>query len=197
MPNLAYVGGGGELAYWLQLKGLFEYQQIPYPILFRRTSYLWLDKGSEAKIQSWGLSLLDFLQAQPSAQKQELVRRFSELDLSLEGERQAFQQLFEGLSQRLSAQEPTLEQQVLAQAAQLSKQLDKWEERLLREAKRRQETLLQQYDKVRERLLPGGGLQERQHNFMMYALRQGLPALIEQLLQAAKPGQGLLAILEV
>ena len=30
LPNLSYVGGGSEIAYWLQLKDYFEYLKIPF-----------------------------------------------------------------------------------------------------------------------------------------------------------------------
>src|SRR4030095_581379 len=33
LPNIAFIGGGGELAYWLQLKGLFDHYKVPYPVL--------------------------------------------------------------------------------------------------------------------------------------------------------------------
>jgi uncharacterized protein YllA (UPF0747 family) len=33
LPNIAFIGGGGETAYWLQLKGLFEYYKVPFPVL--------------------------------------------------------------------------------------------------------------------------------------------------------------------
>lgn len=38
LPNLCYIGGGGELAYWLQLKAYFEAVEIPFPILLLRNS---------------------------------------------------------------------------------------------------------------------------------------------------------------
>src|SRR5690606_41008214 len=38
LPNVAYIGGGGELAYWLQLKPLFDRSAIPMPVLLLRTS---------------------------------------------------------------------------------------------------------------------------------------------------------------
>ncbi|MEO6189227.1 MAG: bacillithiol biosynthesis cysteine-adding enzyme BshC, partial [Saprospiraceae bacterium] len=37
-PNLIFVGGGAEVAYWLQLKSAFQNWNIPYPILWRRFS---------------------------------------------------------------------------------------------------------------------------------------------------------------
>ena len=38
LPNIAYVGGGGELAYWLQLTGVFESIKVPMPLLYLRDS---------------------------------------------------------------------------------------------------------------------------------------------------------------
>lgn len=40
LPNIAYVGGAGELAYWLQLKSLFNYHQIFYPMFVNRNNAL-------------------------------------------------------------------------------------------------------------------------------------------------------------
>jgi len=39
LPNLAFIGGGGELAYWLELKALFEANHITYPMLVLRDSF--------------------------------------------------------------------------------------------------------------------------------------------------------------
>ena len=40
LPNIVFIGGGGEVAYWLQLKDVFEGCQIPYPMLVVRNSFL-------------------------------------------------------------------------------------------------------------------------------------------------------------
>ena len=34
LPNLCYIGGGGEIAYWLQLKNYFERENIPFPCCY-------------------------------------------------------------------------------------------------------------------------------------------------------------------
>jgi uncharacterized protein YllA (UPF0747 family) len=34
LPNLAFIGGGGETAYWLQLKDLFNHYKIPFRCCF-------------------------------------------------------------------------------------------------------------------------------------------------------------------
>jgi len=40
LPNLCYIGGGGELAYWLELKKVFEVHNTPFPMLLLRNSVL-------------------------------------------------------------------------------------------------------------------------------------------------------------
>ncbi|MCO6494723.1 MAG: bacillithiol biosynthesis cysteine-adding enzyme BshC [Bacteroidetes bacterium] len=50
LPNLAYFGGAGEIAYWFQLKELFKQSDIPYPILMLRKMAVYL---TDKLIHSW------------------------------------------------------------------------------------------------------------------------------------------------
>jgi bacillithiol biosynthesis cysteine-adding enzyme BshC len=43
LPNLAYIGGAGELAYWLQLKEAFTAMGFSYPVLVLRNHLLLID----------------------------------------------------------------------------------------------------------------------------------------------------------
>src|SRR5262249_10800100 len=40
LPNVAFIGGGGELAYWLQYGELFAHYKVPFPVLVLRNSFL-------------------------------------------------------------------------------------------------------------------------------------------------------------
>ncbi|MGB0950024.1 MAG: bacillithiol biosynthesis cysteine-adding enzyme BshC, partial [Marinirhabdus sp.] len=51
LPNLCYVGGGGELAYWFQLKGYFNAVAMPFPILLLRNSVLLVTDKISAKLK--------------------------------------------------------------------------------------------------------------------------------------------------
>ena len=44
LPNLAYIGGPSEVPYWLQLKGVFDYHQVEFPILMPRNFALVINK---------------------------------------------------------------------------------------------------------------------------------------------------------
>ena len=52
LPNLAYVGGPGEIAYWLQLKSTFAHYQIPFPMLAWRNSFALTNQKQLKAIQT-------------------------------------------------------------------------------------------------------------------------------------------------
>jgi len=59
LPNLSYTGGGGELAYWLQLKSYFKASKIEFPILMHRNSALVMTKEQLKDLKDLGLSTAD------------------------------------------------------------------------------------------------------------------------------------------
>ncbi len=56
LPNLVYIGGAGELAYWFELKGVFDAHQIYFPMLALRNSFLWIDSKQAEKLTQLGVS---------------------------------------------------------------------------------------------------------------------------------------------
>ena len=50
LPNVAYIGGGGELSYWMQLKTMFDSVEVPFPILILRSSFLMI---KDKEWQKW------------------------------------------------------------------------------------------------------------------------------------------------
>src|ERR1700745_3014359 len=70
LPNLVYIGGGGEIAYWLQLKDMFEFYKVPFPILLLRNSFLIVEKKWQEKISKLGFTIEDFFLSE-----QELINK--------------------------------------------------------------------------------------------------------------------------
>src|SRR5690606_4476721 len=56
LPSLCYIGGGGELAYWLELKGFFEAQKVTFPILLLRNSALIISEKQSNKLEKLNIS---------------------------------------------------------------------------------------------------------------------------------------------
>ena len=59
LPNLSYIGGGGEIAYWLQLKKNFDHYGVPFPSLLLRNSALIYSDKLKRKMDKLNLTHLD------------------------------------------------------------------------------------------------------------------------------------------
>ncbi|MBK7291992.1 MAG: bacillithiol biosynthesis BshC [Chitinophagaceae bacterium] len=60
LPNIAFIGGGGETAYWLQLKSLFEHYKVPFPVLVLRNSFLLVEEKWKAQMSKLNFTIEDF-----------------------------------------------------------------------------------------------------------------------------------------
>lgn len=170
LPNLAYVGGGGELAYWLERKQQFDFFGINFPVLVRRDSVLWIDKGTVKKMQKLGLDVPDFFQSEVS-QIKEYVAQHAEHEFSLEEEKKALEKLWLQIEDKAGFIDPTLKAAAAAEGKNQIKSLEKVEDRLRRAEKQKHEIAINQIKNIREKLYPGGGLQERVANYLEFYLR--------------------------
>ena len=172
LPNLAYVGGGGELAYWLERKTLFAHFGVHFPMLVRRHSVLWLDRDTGKKLGKIG-----FTAAQLFDDTESLIRKFVDMnaagEVSLAQEINALQHIFEQIADKAKAVDPTLEKAVLADSVKAVAGLEHWQGRLIRAEKHKHETTLNQLRALKEKLYPSNGLQERHDNFLSYMLKYG------------------------
>lgn len=170
LPNLAYIGGGGEIAYWLERKEQFAHFGLNFPMLIRRNSVLLLDAGIQSRMEKLGLSVEDLFEDTDA-----LIRQFVEgqtsSELSLQAEIKALEDVFEQTRQKAVQVDPTLEKAVLAEGAKQVKVLEQLESRLLRAEKQKHETAINQLRSIKEKLFPGNGLQERTDNFLNFYLK--------------------------
>ena len=172
LPNLAYVGGGGELAYWLERRAQFEHFGIPYPILIRRNSVLWFDKDSIKRSLKFGFPTTRFFE-DTDALIRAYVEAQADADVSLSSELEALQEIYKQLIGKAQAIDPSLEKAVRADEVKMSGHFQQWESRLVRAEKQKHEVTLNQLRNLKEKLFPGNGLQERSDNFIPYFLKYG------------------------
>ena len=185
LPNLAYIGGGGELAYWLERKSQFEHFNTPFPMLIRRNSVLWIDKGSYKRMQKLGLEVSDLFLEQEQLVKK-FVRETTEEELSLGREKKNLQELFEAVLTKTAEIDKSLVGTVEAERARQMKGLTNIEQRLMKAEKQRHEIEINQLRKLQDKLFPNRSLQERTENFMGIYLRQGA-SMIDSIVEALDP----------
>jgi bacillithiol biosynthesis cysteine-adding enzyme BshC len=172
LPNLAYVGGGGEIAYWLERKSQFAHFNINFPMLIRRNSVLWVDKAASSRLDKLGLSISELFQ-ETEALIRHFVEKNTDNDLSLELEKMALQSLFDSIQQKALQVDPTLEKTVAAEAVKQLKIVEQLEGRLMRAEKQKQETTINQIRNLKEKFFPNNGLQERVDNFLNLYTKYG------------------------
>ncbi|MEO1434615.1 MAG: bacillithiol biosynthesis cysteine-adding enzyme BshC [Bacteroidota bacterium] len=185
LPNLAYVGGGGEIAYWLERKRQFEYFGIPFPMLIRRASALWIDKGSSKKIDKLGLELRDIFQEEEPLIKA-YVKEQSDSDFQFGAAITSVLKGFSEVAAEAQKVDPTLVKTVKAEEAKALKSIEQLKGRLIKAEKRNQETAVNQIRSLKDKLFPGQGLQERKDNFMSIYLKHG-QGFINQLVETLDP----------
>ncbi|HHS95252.1 MAG TPA: bacillithiol biosynthesis cysteine-adding enzyme BshC [Phaeodactylibacter sp.] len=187
LPNLGYVGGGGEIAYWLERKKQFEYFGINFPMLIRRSSAMILSRSAMKKKEKLGLSVSDLF-----SDSEELIKTYlhknAETNLHLDKERARLVQIYEGIAQKAKEVDPTLERAVKAEASKQEKSLRQLEARFVKAEKRKQDLQVSQLRKLQEQLFPQHSLQERKVNFLSFYTNIG-EGLFKEMEAALNPLQ--------
>lgn len=183
LPNLCYVGGGGELAYWVELKAYFESQNEIFPVLLHRNAAVLVPKKVAKKIDRLELSPKDlFLKRSSLINKK--VRQISNINLDLQGFKLALEDQFKDLEGLVNQTDATFEGALKAQKSKQFKGIDKLEQRLLKAQKRKLADQVSRLTLLHESLFPNQSLQERTVNFSEFYLNHGadlIPFLIKHL----------------
>lgn len=185
LPNLAYVGGGAEIAYWLQLKAAFAHYGIPFPILVPRNSAMVTDDNMAVKVLRLDLTFRSIFKDTEELRK-EYVRRHTKHRLNLHDEWMELNAIFGKLRLRAHKIDSSLGPSTEAVKARLKKAINNLEKKLLKADKRNHEDALIQIERIKETLFPGGVLQERSENFGLLYVKHG-DKLIDELVQHFKP----------
>jgi len=184
LPNLAYIGGPSEVPYWMQLKGVFDYYQVPFPFLLPRNFALYVNAASQKRAEKLGVTVESLFWDDVRLRKS-FVEKTSTVSLELTQEKQAIEQVFNEILRKAVAIDKTLEGAVNAEKVKMLNALDNVEKRLQKAEERNYETEVNQLLGLKAKLFPSGGLQERSENFLNFYLNDS--TFIEKLLAHFKP----------
>ncbi|MFD2727188.1 bacillithiol biosynthesis cysteine-adding enzyme BshC [Hyunsoonleella rubra] len=183
LPNLCYIGGGGELAYWLQLKSYFDAVEVTFPMLLLRNSVLIKTEKQAKKLQKLNISNEDiFLKRDAFINKK--VRQISNIDIDFSDQKKHLEQQFKDLYKLAQQTDESYFGAVKAQETRQLKGLDYLEKRLLKAQKRKLSDEVSRMTDIQNELFPNSSLQERNVNFSEFYLEYGkrlIPSLKESL----------------
>ena len=185
LPNLTYVGGAGELSYWLQYKQYFNEMKVSFPMLSLRNHFLLLDANNGKRLSELRLLPEDLFHSVEDLVK-EHVLELTDAEVELTDELELLSQLYGKLKDKADEIESSLVAALEAEQTRMEKGMDQWKSRFTRALKKQNETSVNRIRGVHKKLFPNGYLQERHDNFMaLYS--QNPEGFFDDLYRAAEP----------
>ena len=188
LPTAAYVGGPGEIAYFAQLPPLYEWFDLPMPLIVPRARFRVIDAACERWLDQLGLeagaltkSRAELLTEVHPSGGDGLLPGLAEGEASLIRQLEAFASI---------DWDPGVAKAATKTTASVQHAVQKLRERYQRAAAQQDDVLMKRLDRVCAWLQPGGAPQERVHAWPWYGARYGTQAFIDTVMAAVQPFDG-------
>ncbi len=166
LPNICYIGGPAEVAYWLQYKKNFEASHIFYPMILMRDSFLLMDEKKNFKISKLNLQLKDFLKEESEIINQ-WIKKFTDYS-SISKIQSDVDLFFDQLKSSVIEIDSTLGTSVEAERVNAKKGLERIVLKMNRAVKRKNEEGIRQISEIHQWIMPDGTFQERSQNLFHF-----------------------------
>lgn len=186
LPNLTYIGGGGEINYWLQLKSAFEHFKTTFPLLIVRNSALFTTEKQEKKWEKLGLDNVDFLQESSKIIEKILDKNTSHPTPDFKVLEQNLRDTISVVSEWATTIEPTFVPGVQATLQKQINEWNAWEQKLHKTLKKKNAETMERTENILKEVFPNRNLQERYLNFSIFYSALG-QTFIERLLNEFEP----------
>jgi bacillithiol biosynthesis cysteine-adding enzyme BshC len=182
-PDLAYVGGPGEISYFGLYRKVYQALDSQMPIVYPRESLALVEPPIARLLEKQGLTVAD-VYYHLEEKKQELLEREDRLGIAglFEQFRDSFGAQYGGLVEKLLELDPTLSGVIEENRKQIAVQVNKLEEKAKQQHRKNCEVALRQFDRLKGHLTPSGGLQERAVSILPYLAKYG-PELVSRLVE--------------
>lgn len=177
LPNIAYVGGPGETAYWLEYKTMFDAFKIHLPILMPRHFVMLLDKGTQSKLNKLNLETDAIFKG-----GEDLVKQFIKTqhdDINLEDAKTQLTKLYSSILETVTSIDKSLIGATEAEKQKAINGVTNIEQKINKALKQKSETDINQIWAIKEKLFPHNTPQERYDNFSMYYSKFGKAFIAE------------------
>lgn len=177
LPNLAYIGGGGEIAYWLELKSNFECQNVTFPILILRNSFVVATEKQIEKIEKLQITWSELFLTSDELTHQK-TKELSVFKIDFTEQKTMLQKQFTALLKIAAQTDKSFIGAVKAQEAKQIKGLENLEKRLLKAEKRVHAEKLERIIHLQNELFPKNSLQERKNNFSEFYSKEIINTIV-------------------
>jgi bacillithiol synthase len=174
LPTLAYVGGPSEIAYFAQLKPVYEFFDVPMPVVYPRASVTIVEEKVKNILEKFQVDFTEVI-----SNLDPVLIRIAEQVSEVKVEA-----LFESLNRhvreavvesRFGIQQidATLSGAVDSTLARIEGQINVLKEKTQQAQQRRQDVTVKQVQKVALNIFPNSNFQEREFNVVYYMNKYG------------------------
>ncbi len=164
LPGVVFVGGGGELAYWMELKNVFQQVGVHYPLLQLRNSFLFMNQKQAAQWKEMQFEVQDLFKPLLDLEIAYVKKHATEA-LHLNEQLDTLASLYATIKNEVVKVDPTLGAHAENLAHQAKAKLEALEKKMVRAERRKQAVAIQRIHRIKKELFPQDNLQERVENF--------------------------------
>jgi bacillithiol biosynthesis cysteine-adding enzyme BshC len=173
-PTAFYIAGPSEIAYFAQIKPLYEIYEIVEPIIYPRSSVTILENAIANSLEKYSVSINDIFIDVENVKKK-IINSVEErsVDEMFEGITNQIETTFDQLKEKLLDLDKTIadssnryRDKILSNISELKSKAEKAQQK-------KYEVTLRQIDRAAVNLFPNSNLQEREINFVYFANKYG------------------------
>jgi bacillithiol biosynthesis cysteine-adding enzyme BshC len=184
LPTVAYVGGPSEIAYFAQLKGVYEAFGLPMPVIYPRKSLTIVERKVDHILKKYHLSVPDLWRNAAVAigdiTKEDIPDSVGRALLRV---RDQLERDYASLKSEILAFDSGLAESVELAKGKMNQQLNFLEKKARQAATKRNDIAVRQLHKAVDNLFPNRHFQERVFNIVPYLIKYGA-AFMDKLDQA-------------
>ncbi len=196
LPNLVYVGGGGEMAYWLQFKGVFDTCGVPFPLIQVRNSIQLIDANTQKKLAKLNLESLSIFRDLNDLKKDFIFENSGD-SLKFDILDQLTNQMTTLFHNQITEVDASLKPFAAAEEVKLQKQIEGIKAKLIKQQKSKFDNMMKQLEDIHEKMFPMNSVQERVDNFFSFCAQGEVYSVLENLKKAIDPWEKDLIVLNL
>lgn len=165
LPNIAFIGGGAEVAYWFQLKQVFDHYKVFFPTVILRQSAQFITIAQQEKMQQLDWDETTIFKQTKDVLKAEIFANSGE-QLDTTEEWQQINNALMQLKEKISLIDANLAYSTEAVLHKMSYQMDVLNKKMFKAERRKYAVQENRMNSLKQALFPKGSLQERYYTFM-------------------------------
>jgi bacillithiol biosynthesis cysteine-adding enzyme BshC len=184
LPNLAYIGGPGEMSYWLQLKEVFGIMDVHFPMLVLRNSFCVITPRLKHFMEQLGLENADYFK-RVDRLRVDALKSF--IHTNEEEAARVIDQTFQQLIDEMNTIDNQLSSSLLHRKKEMQDFFVQFSRKIRKSKSALEKKKMEKLAEIRDALFPSNTPAERVNNMLHYLTANDHEAFIDAIYSHSEP----------